>query len=272
MHANLAIPAETENSESFAAAVTKVLRAGAFLLCAFFAPAVMAAEAVVAVASNFAETARALAQSYEAESGHRIKISSGATGALYAQIRNGAPFDVFLAANDSEPTRLAAEGHAAGTPYVYALGRLVLWSSDAQRIDGDCATVLKRGDYRRLALANPRLAPYGAAATAVLRHLGLSESLAPRLVTGENVAQTFQYAATGNAELGFVALAQTLALPPTRAGSQCVVEPGMYPPIRQQAVLLKHGADNAAAAAFFDYLRSARAANLIKKAGYALPE
>lgn len=233
--------------------------------------AAWSAAAVIAVASNFAETARALAMRYESVSGDQLRISSGSTGVLYAQIINGAPFDVFLAANDSEPARLAAEGYGAAAPFTYALGKLVVWSADAQRIRGDCTALLRRGDYRRLAIANPQLAPYGAAALAVLDRLGLRERLAPRLVTGANIAQTFQFAATGNAELGFVARAQVVALPADKAGSYCDVDASLYPPIRQQALLLKRGAGNAAAEGFIRYLQGAEATEQIRRAGYGLP-
>lgn len=235
-------------------------------------PVVMGAEAArVAVASNFTETARVLATAYQTETGHRVQVSSGSTGMLYAQIRNGAPFDIFLAANDSEPARLAAEGYAAGAPFTYALGRLALWSADARLIDGDCATVLRRNDYRRLALANPRLAPYGAAALAVLQRIGLADRVKPRLVMGENVAQAFQFIATGNAEVGFVAYAQIITLPRARAGSACLVDAALYPPIRQHALLLKRGAGNKAAEGFVHYLQGERAIRMLIDAGYAVP-
>lgn len=240
------------------------------MTCGLSASAALGAEAMIAVASNFTETARELAAVYEAASGHRLRLSSGSTGVLYAQIRNGAPFDVFLAANDTEPARLAAEGRG-GTPVIYALGRLVLWSADAERIRGDCAEVLRRGGFRRLALANPALAPYGAGAVALLERLGLRARLEPRWVMGANIAQAFQFVATGNAELGLVAHAQVLALPPARAGSHCIVDAALYPPIRQQALLLARGADNAAATGFMDYLRGPAAAALIRRAGYDLP-
>lgn len=233
--------------------------------------AAWSATAVIAVSSNFAETARALAVRYESVSGDQLRISSGSTGVLYAQISNGAPFDVFLAANDVEPARLAAEGYGAAAPFTYALGKLVVWSADAQRIRGDCTALLRRGDYRRLAIANPQLAPYGAAALAALDRLGLRERLAERLVTGTNIAQAFQFAATGNAELGFVARAQVLALPADKAGSYCDVDANLYPPIRQQALLLKRGAGNAAADGFVRYLQGKEAAEQIRRAGYDLP-
>lgn len=241
------------------------------LCCCLFASAGYGAEAVIAVASNFVETARALAERYAAQSGHRVRISNASTGVLYAQIRHGAPFDVLLAANDTEPARLAAEGYGAAAPFTYALGRLVLWSADAHRIDDDCATVLRRLDYRRIALANPRVAPYGAAAVAVLDRLQLRAHTQARWVTGENVAQTLQFIATGNVELGFVARAQVITLPRARAGSYCDVDAQLYPPIRQQALLLKRGAGNAAALGYVGYLRSAEGAALIRDAGYDVP-
>src|SRR3569623_2923397 len=135
--------------------------------------AAWSATAVIAVASNFAETARALAVRYESVSGDQLRISSGSTGVLYAQITNGAPFDVFLAAKDSEPARLAAEGYGAAAPVTYALGKLVVWSAEAQRIRGDCTALLQRGEYRRLAIANTQLAPIGDAALTVLDRLEL---------------------------------------------------------------------------------------------------
>src|SRR3569623_424054 len=245
---------------------------GVALVCCFSAAAAArCAEAVIAVASNFVETARVLAERYQAESGHRVRVSGASTGGLYAQIRHGAPFDVLLAANDTEPARLAAEGHGAAAPFTYALGRLVVWSADAHRIQGDCAAVLRRADYRRLALANPEVAPYGAAAVTVLERLHLRDSTRARWVMGENGAQTSQFIATGNAELGVVARAQVIGLPSARAGSYCEVGAALYPPISQQALLLKRGAGNAAAEGFVRYLRGAAGAAGIKAAGYGVP-
>lgn len=243
----------------------------ALLSCCLFASVAHSTEAVIAVASNFVETARSLASRYEAKSGHRLRISAASTGALYAQIHHGAPFDVLLAANDTEPARLAAEGYGAAAPFTYALGRLALWSADAGRIHGDCATVLRRLDYRRLALANPEVAPYGSAAVVVLDRLQLRKVTQARWVIGENVAQTLQFIATGNAELGFVARAQIIGLPRARAGSHCDVDASLYPPIRQQALLLTLGAGNLAAEGFMGYLRSTEAVALIQAAGYGAP-
>ncbi len=236
-----------------------------------WAPVGGTAEALLAVASNFNSAARELAADFAAGGGHRLRISSASTGVLYAQISNGAPFDVFLAANDSEPARLAKEGRAVAAPFTYAVGRLVVWSADAELIRGDCAEVLARLEVPHVSLANPRLAPYGAAALAVLKRLGLQERYAPRLVMGENVAQAFQYIATGNAAFGFVARAQLVGLSAERTGSYCEVDPALHPPLLQQAVLLKHGAGNPAAEGFVKYLRGPRAAEIIRRAGYGLP-
>ena len=223
-----------------------------------------AAEALVAVAANFTAPAQALGERFEAATGHRVAFSFGSTGHLYAQITQGAPFDAFLAADADRPARLEVGGMAvAGSRFSYALGRLVLWSRDAQRVDPD-GHVLERGEFRRLAVANPATAPYGAAAVAVLEALALRETLAPKLVEGANVAQTFQFVATGNAELGFVALSQVL----DRGGSRWLVPDTLYPPIRQQAVLLSPGRGNPAAAAFLEYLRGEEARELIRALGY----
>lgn len=237
---------------------------GVFALC-LYGPQLAAEEVRVAVASNFLAPAKALARAYEATEGVPIKLSSGSTGKLYAQIINGAPFDVFLAANRREPERLEAEGWAVkGSGFTYALGRLVLWSADAERLTGDPRAALEGGDYRRLALANPRTAPYGAAAVAVLEALGLKQKLDERLVFGENIAQAYQFVATHNAQLGFIARSQL----PEGKGSFWIVPEDLYPPIEQQAVLLKRAADKAQARAFIDYLRGPEADALIESFGY----
>lgn len=243
------------------------LAVGSFVALALAgAPVARAGEVHVAVATNFAKTARALAGAFAAETGHRAVVSDGSTGKLYAQIVNGAPFEVFLAADAERPRRLEAEGRAvAGTRFPYALGRLVLWSPDAARITG--ADALEREDFRRLAIASPELAPYGAAARALLEQLGLWEHLQRRLVRGEDVGQAFQFVATGNAELGLVALSQVSG----RGGSQWIVPPDRYPPIEQQAVLLAPGRSDPAARAFLDFLRGDAARAQIERAGYGVP-
>lgn len=226
-------------------------------------------EALVAVAANFVEPARELAAAFARDGGRRVRLSSGSTGALYAQITHGAPFDVFLAAGGREPEQLAESGLAlAETRFTYAIGSLVVWSADAARIQGDCAALLQGGDFKRVAMANPGVAPYGAAARAALQSWGLWEAVMPKLLRAESVGQAFQFAATGNAELGFVARSQVLGLPKDRAGSYCVVDPAGYPPLRQQAVLLRHGEANAAARQFLRFLRGKRGLAIIRNFGY----
>ncbi len=229
--------------------------------------ALPAAELHVAAASNFSPVLEALIPDFAARTGHRVIVSYGASGTLYAQIRNGAPFAVLLSADAQRPQRLEAEGLAVpGSRFTYALGRLVLWSPSPQRVDA-AGKVLAGGEYRFLAIANPDTAPYGAAARAVLEALGLWPAVQGRLVQGENIGQTFQFVASGNAELGFVALSQTIG----HGGSRWVVPPDLYPPIGQQAVLLTAGRDNPAARAFLDFLQSETARQQIAGAGYGLP-
>lgn len=213
----------------------------------------------IAVAANFAVPAKELATQFERASGHKTAISVGSTGKFYAQIRNGAPFDVFLSADEETPRRLEEEKLAvAGTRFTYAIGRLVLWSPQL-RID---AEVLRTGNFKRLAIANPRLAPYGAAAQAALEKLGLWSAMQPRLVQGENIAQTFQFVASGNAELGFVALSQIAQA----GGSHWVVPAPLHAPLRQDAVLLVRGEKNPAAKDFLVHLRNSR--ERIRSHGY----
>ena len=221
--------------------------------------------ALIAAAANFAEPLKRLAAAFAAESGHRIEISTGSTGALAAQIRNGAPFTLFLAADEERPALLEAEGLTVpGTRFTYATGRLVLWGPDSRWLIADPATALVDPQLRYLAIANPELAPYGRAAKQALTALGLWERVQPKLVRGEDIAQTFQFVASGNAELGFVALSQVL----DRSGSRWDVPRDLYAPIRQQAVLLQRGKNNAAAKAFLDFLRSEAGKAIIRDAGY----
>ena len=229
----------------------------------------MAEEALVAVAANFVEPARVLAAAFSKDSGHTVRFSSGSTGALYAQITHGAPFDAFLAADDREPVRLEAAGEASPeSRFTYAVGSLVLWSADPARVQNDCAVVMKSGAYRRVAIANPEVAPYGAAAKAALKKWELWDRIAPELLRAENVGQVFQFVSTGNADLGFLAQAQIIGLPKERAGSYCVVDPALFPPIRQQAVLLRHGETNVAARQFLRFLRGAKGVTIIRDFGY----
>ena len=223
----------------------------------------------IAVASNFAETAAELAADFSESSADRVRISSGSTGKLYAQIVNGAPFDVFLSADAERPRLLERNGHAVpGTRATYATGTLVLWSSDGKLRGRDCLDVLQRGDYRRLALANPETAPYGAAAKMYLVESGLWEDASRHAVFGESVAQTLQFVATGNATLGFVAASQMghRGLPPT----SCQWRAPSSPMLEQQVVLLSRAVDDEAAQRFVKYLRSDAAAAIIERHGYGL--
>lgn len=223
----------------------------------------------VATAANFAPTVEALAADFRRQTGHRLLISTGSTGKLYAQIVHGAPFDVLLAADADRPRRLERDGRlVAGTRFVYARGRLVLWSRDPGRVD-DGGAVLAGDDFRRIAIANPRTAPYGAAARAVLERLGHWPRLSARVVQGEDIGQTFQFVATGNAELGFVAGAQLRRH--ERAGSSWVVPEDLYPPVDQEAGLLAGAAHGTAARRFLEFLRSDEARAIIARDGYSLP-
>jgi molybdate transport system substrate-binding protein len=226
-----------------------------------------AAPATIAVAANFADPARLLAARFEAATGDRLMLVFGSTGKLYAQIRHHAPFDAFLAADVERPRRLEAEGGAiAGTRFTYAVGTLVLWSPREALVDASAAA-LKRGDYRFLAIANPDLAPYGAAARQVLERLGLWLSVQPRLVRGESIGQAFQFVFTRNAELGFVALSQVSHPERKASGSRWVIPPDWHAPIEQQAVRLT---DHPSAVQFLEFLRSEPARSLIVDYGYRL--
>lgn len=227
-----------------------------------------AGEARAAVASNFLHTCEALAEDFHARTGHRLRISSASTGKLYAQIRAGAPFDLLLAADAATPRRLVSEGLAkADSVHDYALGRLVLWSRDPERI-GDGEALLRGGKIARLAIANPALAPYGAAAREVLQRLGRWEALQPALVQGENVGQAMQFVATGAAPLGLLPRSQVQEAERRARGSGWEVPADWHAPIVQSAVLLIRGSDNPAARAFSDYLRSAPARAIVREHGY----
>ena len=241
----------------------------AFLGAALLPLAVNAAEVQVAVASNFTKPMQAIAEHFARDTGHRATIASGSTGKLYAQIRNGAPFDLLLAADEAVPAKLEREGlGVSGSRFPYAIGTLVLWSSKENYVKDQ--TALTDQPYRHLAIANPKTAPYGAAALATLEKLGQSGSVQGRLVQGENIAQTHQFVASGNAELGFVALSQVVKNGAIGEGSGWIVPASFHPPIRQDAVLLEKGRDNPAAKALLDYLRSRKAAQIIKAYGYSL--
>ncbi len=238
---------------------------------ALLAAPVIAAEAQVAVAANFASPAKQLAEQFSRATPHKLSLSVGSTGKFYAQIVNGAPFDVFLSADDETPARLEREKMAvAGSRFTYAIGKLVLWSPSAGLVDGS-GSILKTGAFKRLAMANPKLAPYGAAAQQTMEKLGVWQAMQARLVLGENIAQTLQFVSTGNADLGFVALSQILETGKSVPGSHWQVPQALYDPIRQDAALLSRGAANPAARAVLDFLRTAPARELIRASGYELP-
>lgn len=227
-----------------------------------------AAEVSVAVAANFAAPLKRIAAAFEQHSGHRVLSAVGSTGSLYAQVVHGAPFQVFLSADQKTMARLESEGHAvAGSRYTYATGRLALWSAQPGLVD-DRGEVLRGARFQRLAIANPKLAPYGAAALEALDQLGLRGTLQPRIVQGENIAQVHQFIASDNAQLGFVALSQVVQEGRLTGGSVWVVPRGLHAPLKQDAALLKRGADSAAARAFLEFLRSDAARAIIRAHGY----
>lgn len=254
---------------SIAAPVRAVLaRLASVFLAGALSAGVSADELRVAVASNFALPAKALTEAFARATGHRATLSTGSTGKFYAQIRSGAPFDVLLAADSETPARLIDEKLAlAGSRRTYALGRLVLWSRDPARVDAQ-GDVLRQRQFRHLAIANPRLAPYGVAAQQVLTRLGLWDAIQPKLIQGENIAQTHQFVSTGNAELGFVALSQVHVDGGVRTGSAWVVPGRFHQPIRQQAVILARGEGKPAALALLEYLSSEEARSIIRSYGY----
>ena len=238
------------------------------LLLACFSHAALADEVQVAVAANFTAPAKLIAAAFEQDSGHKALLAFGATGKFYAQIRNGAPFEVLLAADDETPARLEKEGAAvAGSRFTYATGRLVLWSARPGFVD-DKGAVLKQGHFKHLAIANPKLAPYGAAAVEVLTALKLLDAVQAKFVQGENIAQTQQFVATGNAELGFVALSQVMKDGKLGDGSSWIVPSTLHQPIRQDAVLLDKGRGKPAAEAWLKYLKGDKARAIIRGFGY----
>lgn len=224
----------------------------------------------VAVAANFAAPIKKIAQDFERETGHRLQISSGSTGGFYAQIRNGAPFHVLLAADDETPLKIENEGlGVTGSRFTYAIGKLILWSKQTNFVDSK-GEILKSNQFDRLAIANPKIAPYGLAAMEVLERLNLQVALKPKLVQGESIAQAYQFVATQNAQLGFVALSQVIADGKISEGSAWIIPATMYSPIRQDAVLLNEGKGSLAATAFLTYLRGEKARATIRSFGYEL--
>lgn len=229
------------------------------------------AQALVAVAANFAGVVERLKPDFEAATGHRLLATTGSTGKLYAQISAGAPFDLLLSADTATPARLEREGTAVpGSRFTYAVGRLVLWSARPGVVAEDGRSTLKAGAFRHLAIANPDLAPYGVAARQVLQASGTWAALQSRLVMGQNIGQTHSMVATGAAELGFVALSAVRQPGVAPRGSVWVVPQALYSPVQQDAVLLRAGAANPAAQAFVAYLRSPAAQRVIEAHGYGL--
>jgi molybdate transport system substrate-binding protein len=230
----------------------------------------LADEVSVAVAANFTAPMQKIAADFEKDTGHKVAVAYGATGKFYAQIKNGAPFDLLLAADDETPTKLIKENAAvAGSQFSYAIGKLVLWSAKPAIVDG-AGLVLKNGGFDHLAIANPKVAPYGAAAVEVMKALGVTDALQPKIVTGESITQTYQFISSGNALLGFVALSQVLKDGKIE-GSSWVIPAKLYTPIRQDAVILEKGKGKPAAEALMKYLKSDKAKAVITSFGYELP-
>ncbi|MBT72374.1 MAG: molybdate ABC transporter substrate-binding protein [Gammaproteobacteria bacterium] len=231
-----------------------------------------AEQVMVAVAANFSAASEVLEAEFEAASGHSVETALGSSGRFFAQITNGAPFQVFLSADQDKPAALEEAGFAVpGSRFTYAIGSLVLWSADSNYIGSD-GQVLAEGQFERLAIANPRLAPYGIAAVQVLDRLNIDAATRSKIILGENIAQTYQFVSTGNAELGFVALSQVVAAGRIATGSGWIVPTQLHEPIRQDAVLLEKGAASVAAQDFLEFLRSSRGQEIIASFGYRTEE
>ncbi|KKC41070.1 molybdate ABC transporter substrate-binding protein [Devosia epidermidihirudinis] len=237
---------------------------GTLLTSLLLSTAAHADSVSVAVAANFTKVAEQLAPLFKAETGHDVVYSFGATGQLYTQISQGAPFEVLLAADDERPTKAVTEGLGVeGSVFTYAIGALALYSTSLDLTDGEA--VLKADAFHKIAIADPAAAPYGRAAVETIEKLGLTSAIEPKLVTGENITQTLQFVETNNAELGFVAASQVVG-----KSSVWIVPADLYEPIRQDAVLLTTGKDSDAAKAYVDFLKSETAVTVIKAAGYVV--
>ncbi len=247
-----------------------MIRLFAPLVFLLAASGLQAADVQVAVAANFTAPAQQIAAEFERRTGHKAMLAFGSTGKFHAQIVNGAPFEVLLAADDTTPARLEQDNQAvAGSRFTYAVGTLVLWSAKADVVDAR-GEILKSGKFNKLALANPKTAPYGAAAIETLTRLRLLDSTRPKFVLGENIAQTLQFVGTGNADLGFVALSQVFKEGKLNSGSAWIVPGHLHEPIHQDAVILARGKDNPAAKAFLEFMKSPYAHAMIKSYGYTL--
>ncbi|CAL63540.1 Molybdate-binding periplasmic protein precursor [Herminiimonas arsenicoxydans] len=242
----------------------------AALLSLGLSTSAFAEEVQVAVAANFTAPMKAIAADFEKATGHKTVLSFGSTGKFYSQITNGAPFEVFLAADDETPIKLEKEnGIVAGSRFTYAIGKLVLWSAKPDFVDAK-GEILKKGSFDHIALANPKLAPYGAAAVETMNKLGVQEKLQPKFVQGDSIGQAFSFVSTGNAELGFVALSQVYEGGKIKSGSAWIVPGNLHNAIRQDAVILSKGKDNKAASALIEYLKSEPAKAVIRSFGYDL--
>ncbi len=240
------------------------------LIAALLSVAAQAAEVKVAVAANFAQAMKEIAAEFEKDSGHKVNLTQGATGKFYAQITNGAPFEIFLSADDETPARLVSEGKAVpGTQFTYAVGRLALWSPDANLVDQG-GGILKTDKFRFLSIANAKVAPYGRAAVQTMQKLGVLTAIEPRVVQGESITQAHQFVSSGNAQLGFVALSQVWENGKLKSGSAWIVPESMHEQLKQDVVLLNQGKGSKAAQSLLDYLKSDKAKKLIDRYGYKL--
>lgn len=237
-------------------------------LCLLVSASSWAAEVKVAVAANFAAPMKDIAAVFEAQTGHKLVLTPGASGKFYAQITNGAPFDVFLSADDETPERLQKVGKVVpGSRFTYAIGRLILWSPKENAVS-DGIDTLKNGSFRFLAIANPRVAPYGMAAVQTMQKIGVLTKLEPKVVQGENIAQTHQFITSGNADLGFVALSQVWQRGKLTSGSGWIVPETYHDQLRQDAVLLEAGQNSDAAKALLSFLKSDKAREIMVSYGY----
>ncbi len=227
-----------------------------------------AGQTTVAVAANFTDAAKEIAAAYKAKTGNDAVLSFGASGQFYTQITQGAPFEVFLSADDERPKRTVADGlGVAGSDFTYAIGKLVLWSKQPGLVQGEAT--LTGATFQKLSICNPAAAPYGEAAVETMKSLKLYDALQSKLVVGANITQAYQFVQTGNAEIGFVALSQVVD---DKAGSRWMVPQTLYKPIRQDAVLLKKGEGNAAATDFMTFLKGPEATAIIERYGYEIGE
>ena len=234
-------------------------------------PAARADQTLIAVAANFVEVIEELKPLFEKTSGHKLQSTTGSTGKLYAQIKEGAPFHVLLSADALTPERIEKEQLAVGgSRFTYAIGKLTLWSADQGRIGSDGLAALNASDVRHIAIANPDLAPYGLAARETLQSLNLWDTLRPKIVMGQNIGQAYSMVATGNAQLGFVALSAVLSPREKSKGSRWDVPQNLFTPIRQDAVLLNAGARNKAAIAFMKFLKTPDVRAVIERYGYGI--